>query len=770
MMSDTRLHLSAQSFWKSMSVCDLEAIMRRAILFVFVGVILSSALAVASQRPSRQKPATRPAPATSESKTEEQKPAAKAETEKPTKTAQRADNQWALLVGISDYPGQIQKLQFPRNDAIATKDLLVKEAGFPDDHIKLLTDNGQGEAKATKQNILAAVDSLAQHVKPGDQIIVLLAGHGIVRGLGVQAKSYFLPVDVDAQSKESLERTGLDLQEFSRHLSALKASQFTMFIDACREDPFPGRGIKGNTMTDVMSRSLRVVPSEGPAPGKEPPTAIAFYACQVGERAYEDPKLGHGVFTYFVLKGITDLANRPDGRVEAGYLAAYLKENVEKWSTEFARQAKYPVEQTPTMVATDVRGPMVIVKLASLAKDVPAPTTGGVLLDTSPKDAKLVVDGQELGMGPVQRDMSPGEHTVRAELQGFQPAESKIAIVAGVQQEVTLTLKPVAANPNYEKGVKFESEGLWPQAIVAYEMAMSDDPNAVAPVERLGNAYIETSRYRDAVDLLTTASEKWPDNASLTARRVRALCLWANDDELKQDVSSNQRPNKAVKQDDARKEAVRAAEQAAKRAPNVAETQLALGYAYALEERDRQKALSAFVRASTISPDDAEGYFGVGYTYRLMKQYDQAIPQLKKALDLRPEYYEAHRELAYCYHATGDKDEAIKEYNTATGYPGETSNSGEMAGNHLALSALYAEKGAEVGGSQGEEIKKAGKGHESDAREFDPTLKAALKVLSATGVTAQMESYLPPEVRNMINTKTVPLPGKLKIPFGRKKP
>src|ERR1044071_8968060 len=61
-----------------------------------------------------------------------------------------ADQQWALLVGISDYPGQIQKLQFPRNDAIAIKDLLISAAGFNEDHIRLLTDNGAGELKATK--------------------------------------------------------------------------------------------------------------------------------------------------------------------------------------------------------------------------------------------------------------------------------------------------------------------------------------------------------------------------------------------------------------------------------------------------------------------------------------------------------------------------------------------------------------------------------------------------------------------------------------------
>src|SRR5262245_16300740 len=41
-----------------------------------------------------------------------------------TKPAAGADDQWALIVGVSDYPGQIQKLGFPNKDARAIKDLL----------------------------------------------------------------------------------------------------------------------------------------------------------------------------------------------------------------------------------------------------------------------------------------------------------------------------------------------------------------------------------------------------------------------------------------------------------------------------------------------------------------------------------------------------------------------------------------------------------------------------------------------------------------------
>ena len=742
------------------------------ILITALGLCLSLAAAEGSRIPSSAK-AKQPAPSAPNDQ-KKNPPSNNAKTAGPqsAKKAPAADNQWALLVGVSQYPGQIQSLGFPRDDARAIKDLLVKSAGFSEDHIRLLTDDGAGDAKATKQNILAAVDSFAPRVQPGHEVIVFLAGHGIARGLGLQAKSYFLPVDVDAQSKESLERTGVDLEDLARRLSALKASQFSIFIDACREDPFPGRGIKGNTMTDVMSRGLRIAPSTA-RPDGVPATSIVFYACKVGERAYEDPQLKHGVFTYYILEGIQSVANRPDGRVEAGYLADYLRANVQKWSADFQSRAKFAVEQTPMMVATEVHGPTVIVRMSQPSTSPPsAPRTSRVVLATSPKDASVSLNGKVLGTAPLEKELQPGQYTVLAESQGFEKTETKITVVPGYEQEFTITLKPSTSNASYEKGVQFESQKLWPQAVASYEQAVKEDPTSVAAYDRLASVYMAAARYRDAVDLLTGASEKLPDNAALIARRSRALSEWAVRDET-QDASTNPRPSKAIKLKDANREAVRAAELASKKAPDLAIVNLALGYAYTLEERDRPKAISAFVRATTIAPDDPEGYFGVGYSYRLMKLYQQAVPQLKKALELRPDYYEAHRELAYCYHSSGDNDHAITEYNTATGYQSETNNSGEMAGNNLALSALYTEKGQQVGGADGDAIARASKGYEFEARRYDPTLKAAMRVLAASGVAFRMQAYLPSEVRGLINTGgvTVPgLPGGIKVPFGKKKP
>lgn len=801
----------------------------------------------------------------------------------------KGEDQWALLVGINDYPGEIQDLRFASNDARSIKDMLVSAAGFPADHIRLLTDDGIGEARATKQNVYAAIDQFLaprlQKAGPGQQVIVFLAGHGIVQGIGQDAKSYFLPVDVEAQTKESVVRTALDLEELGRKLSALNAAQYTVFVDACREDPFPGRGLKGNTLTDVMARGLRITRlSATPQKPVDLPTSVVFYSCRVGERAYENAELQHGIFTYYILRGIRELAASPNGGVEAGLLAGYLTTNVRKWTAEASARAKVPFEQTPTMVALEVRGAITILNISPFAAtSVAKPSTGAVTLATAPEGALLNVNGQPAGSGPLFKELTPGQYTVRAELPGFQPLETKINVLAGYQQEITLPLQPVATNASYERGAQFENQQLWPQAIASYEQALREDRNgasALAVYERLGNVYVKTNRYQEAVTLLTGAIQKYPASALLLARRSRALSAWVADersqsvavaapvnatlpnaapasvpaaeedssdskkgskkgskkkkDELKADLNfadaPEPEPQKSKKGDAQNEEekgskkkskksdkeaeksagvtprapatnfqpvnaapsvnpvapplaassgvskervaqAISDAEAALQKEPNLAAAHLALGFAQLLQTELQSKASAAFIRASTLTPDDAEAYFGVGYALRLQQLYPQAVPQLKKAVELRPDYYEAQRELASCYYALGQTDQAIQQYQVVASQRRKAKRSDEMAANNLALASLYQKKGTEVGGPQGEEYKKAGKGYESEAREYEPSLKGAVRNLTQAGVSSVIKSFLPTDARSNLQEQpsdgiriNIPLKGNNKIP------
>jgi tetratricopeptide (TPR) repeat protein len=740
-----------------------------------------------------------------------------------------------LLIGVSDYPGTIQDLKFPGADARSIKDLLISSAGFAEDHVRLLTDDGVGEARATKQNVFAAIDQyLAPRVQPGHEIIIFLAGHGVVRGIGAGAKSYYLPVDIDVQTKEALESTAIDMEELSRKLSALKASQFTVFYDACREDPFPGRGLKGNTLTDVTARILTLTPTRLAESRTEPPTSVIFYACQIGERAYENAKLQHGVFTYYILRGLQELAARPDGGVDAGRLSGYLSENVRKWTRE---EAKIPIEQNPTMVATDVRGPVLIARILPLSANVPeAPPIAGILLNTSPEGGTISINGQLAGRGPLLKDLAPNQYTVRAELPGFQPSETSVNVIAGYRQEITINLQALAKNSNYEKGAQFERQQLWPQAIASYQQALREDSNSAPVYERLAQAYVKNGRYLEAVNLLTVAIQKFPDNALILARRSRAQSAMRSDendlaastgptgappsasqslapqsdeksgegsDKKSKKDKKSEKDSKRNKKDSSEEsrgddiqrrsltgsapaesrqnptgssEAIHDAELAIQKDDGLSDAHLALGFALLAERKDYDRAMDAFIRASTIAPEDAEAYFGVGFVYRLKRQCEQAAPQFKKAIELRPDYYEAQRELAYCYHTMGSTDQAIRQYEVATSYRAETKDSSDYAANNLALASLYRKKGDEIGGAEGEEYRKTGKACEDDAREQEPDLKGAVKKLNAAGVLPFVKAQASPDIRkvldgvNLLNDGKIPtnIPTDVPIPINNK--
>jgi tetratricopeptide (TPR) repeat protein len=850
-------------------------------------------------------------------------------------------NQWALLIGVGDYPGNTVDLKYPGADASSIKDLLISSAGYAEDHVRLLTDNGAGETRATKQNIFTAIDQyLAPRVQPGHEIIIFLAGHGIVNGVGTEAKSYFLPVDTDIQAKETVARTAVDMEELISKRSALKASQFTLFYDACREDPSPGRGFKGNQLTDVTARILTLVPSREQQQRRDAPTSVVFYACQIGERAFESSQLQHGVFTYYILRGLRELADRPDGRVEAGRLAGYLSENVRKWSQE----AKNPFgqNQNPTMVATDVRGPVLVARVLPLSGNVPETTAvSGIRLNTFPEDATISINGQQAGRGPFQKDLPPNQYTVRAESPGFQPSETRINVIAGYRQEITINLQSSAGNSNYEKGIQFERQKLLPQAITAYQQALAEDPNSESVYESLAQVYVKSGRYREAVDLLLVAEQKFPNNALILARRSRAQSAMKLDEadlvasvgqtgETQPDEGSGKKSKKgkaAKKSKNKNEEAfvssgsesltpqpeeesgkkskkgkksknkneqafvspesesltpqpeeesgkkskkgkksknkneqafapppgsqslapqsneasgeesgkkskksgkkdkgaeaqsgvedqggkdgkksksgkggknsdkessqeaqasqiqgagiqdadiqgrrlagpmapevqekgaakscdlVRDAELAIQKDSGLAEAHRALGFALLAVGKDFDRAIASFVLASTLAPEDAEAYFGAGYAYRLNQQSNLAVPQLKKAIELRPDYYEAKRELANCYLSTGATDLAIKQYVVAISYRAATNEASEYAANNLALGALYRKKGDQIGGVQGEEYRLTGKACEDDARKEEPDLRRAVKLLAAAGILKFVAANAPPEIRKLM--------------------
>jgi TonB family protein len=75
-----------------------------------------------------------------------------------------------------------------------------------------------------------------------------------------------------------------------------------------------------------------------------------------------------------------------------------------------------------------------------------APTTGSISVTTEPAGATITVDGAPLG-GSGSIDVPAGRHTVRAVLDGHEPASQEVEIEAGTTAQVSLTLKEIVVAP-----------------------------------------------------------------------------------------------------------------------------------------------------------------------------------------------------------------------------------------------------------------------------------------------------------------------------------
>ena len=86
----------------------------------------------------------------------------------------------ALLIGCTKYEnlGKTRKLDGPANDVALMKALLVdKRFGFAEQDIVCLTEDDP-ERRPTRANIEREFDCLAKSANEGDQVFILLAGHG----------------------------------------------------------------------------------------------------------------------------------------------------------------------------------------------------------------------------------------------------------------------------------------------------------------------------------------------------------------------------------------------------------------------------------------------------------------------------------------------------------------------------------------------------------------------------------------------------------------
>jgi len=234
----------------------------------------------------------------------------------------RSDGTLRLLsIGVDIYKAPGFTLNFARSDAATLSDQLSVQG-------KKIYSRVDSQAlydrEATREGILKTLAGLAT-AKPEDSIIVILAGHGTT----ADGEWYFLPHDV---SPSNIGRTSLSAKALEDALITSPAKRIMLVIDACNS------GASIDTFNRYRDFQRRFVQQIGRTAG-----VTVLTAARRDQFASESDILGHGLFTFLLLDGMSGAAdNLPrDGWITAHELAAYVGDNMERRGSMLLNDGTY---------------------------------------------------------------------------------------------------------------------------------------------------------------------------------------------------------------------------------------------------------------------------------------------------------------------------------------------------------------------------------------------------------------------------------------------
>jgi hypothetical protein len=246
----------------------------------------------------------------------------------PSRIARERRNAYAIVIGIEHYRQKLPAANFAVHDAQAITEYLTKVLGYPERNVVTLLNTN-----AAKSDFEKYFDKwLPNNVERDSTVFVYFSGHGAPDPANREA--YLVPYDGDPAF---IEQTGYPLKRLYDRLGKLPAKEVIVALDSC----FSGAG--GRSVLAPGMRPLVMNLQSASALSRNIVVLTASSGAQVSATYQEK---GHGLFTYFLLKGIKneDVANA-DGSIEVKDLFEYMKPQVERIARKY-----YNTEQSPQLI------------------------------------------------------------------------------------------------------------------------------------------------------------------------------------------------------------------------------------------------------------------------------------------------------------------------------------------------------------------------------------------------------------------------------------
>jgi len=296
-------------------------------------------------------------------------------------TADGPKRRWAILIALNAYR-HWPDLRMCVADAKKLADVLVKHAGFKRERVWLMTMDASSahDHPYTADAIHHRLTLLLKQTRPNDVVIVYFAGHGDLVG----GKSYLVPFDAKRVDNHVLPQQGLPISEVRNLLEdyrICKARHKLLVLDACHSG-----GERG--VVPAMARGFD-------SPLAAAKTFATISSCTEGQTSLEDEKLGHGVFTHFLVEALSGKAdydkNQSIDLMELyGFVSRKTREYVSK---------RFNKQQTPKFMGKIVTGFEVAVKGGATASPPDGPDTTPV---TTPAELSKTLTLRKPGQLPIE--------------------------------------------------------------------------------------------------------------------------------------------------------------------------------------------------------------------------------------------------------------------------------------------------------------------------------------------------------------------------------
>ena len=561
-----------------------------------------------------------------------------------------AGRTYGLLVGISKYKHPGISLQFAHADANLLGQFLQTARGGISglDDMLLLTDD-----KATTAAVRNGFnDFLKRRAHKNDTVVILLAGHGTVD----DNNGYVLTYDSDPQDLKST-AIGMDelRQLFQEQLRLV--GRVIIFVDVCRS------GAIDEIRNTKINEQVKTLAS---APGN----MFLLMASGPGEPSNEGPQFGggHGVFSYFVAKGLAGAADddggNGDGFVDAGELYEYVRTKVRSATSRkqnprdsgiYQNDLKLTDKSKPGMEIAHFRmifdsrngGPLY---LASASPDpepfgqqaeadvsqFEAALAAGRLLPDQPNSAFTALTKLKTQLSPGQYSLKENQLRVALEdeaqkvllkyLEGDKnPQTEQDFASGGIYMAAARKLTPeslfLEGRQDFYQGRALLFEKKFPEATGLLESSVRIDPAAAYAYNALGIAYLEQADFAKAIPAFRDAARR----ASHWSYPLHNLAL-------------------AYVETGDNKSAIRAYRDAMRLTPKYAYLPYNLGLVYQRINR-RKDAEASYRQAIELEPELAPPYNALGTLKASEGKRAEAERFYRQALEKKPGFVEARYNL-----------------------------------------------------------------------------------------------------------------------------